>query len=68
VTGTIDIPSFTGCGVGEDLNPIFTASISGPHNASLLTQGPVCFILGGGICNAKTGLPSVPTPLHSVVG
>jgi hypothetical protein len=68
VTGTIDIPAFTSCGVGEDLNPLFTASISGPHNASLLTQGAVCFILGGGVCNAKTGLPPVPKPLHSVVG
>jgi hypothetical protein len=68
VTGTIDIPPFTSCGVGEDLNPLFTASISGSHNASLLTQGAVCFILGGGVCNAKTGLPPVPKPLHSVVG
>jgi hypothetical protein len=66
VTGTIDIPAFTSCGVGEDLNPLFTASISGSDNDSLLTQGPVCFILGGGTCSAKTGLPLVPKPLHSV--
>ena len=68
VTGTIDIPPFTSCGVGEDLNPLFTASISGSDNASLLTQGAVCFILGGGTCSAKTGLPLVPKPLHSVSG
>lgn len=68
VTGTIDIPPFTSCGVGEDLNPLFTASISGSQNASLLTQGAVCFILGGGTCSAKTGLPLVPKPLHSVSG
>ena len=68
VTGTIAIPPFTSCGVGEDLNPLFTASISGSDNASLLTQGPVCFILGGGTCSAKTGLPLVPKPLHSVSG
>jgi hypothetical protein len=66
LTGIIDIPSFTSCGVGEDLDPLFTASISGPSNASLLTQGPVCFILGGGTCEAKTGLPPVPKPLRSV--
>ncbi len=68
VTGTIDIPPFTGCGVAENLNPVFTASISGPHNVSLLTQGPVCFLLGGGTCNPRTGLPPVPKPLRSVVG
>jgi hypothetical protein len=72
VIGTIDIPPFTRCGVGEDLDPLFTASISGPYNPpynpSLLTQGPVCFILGGGTCSAKTGLPLVPKPLRSVVG
>jgi hypothetical protein len=69
LTGTIDIPSFTNCGVGEDLNPLFTASISGPHNDSLLTQGPVCFIRGGGTCNRHTGKPVPPKTLwHSVVG
>jgi len=69
VTGTIDIPPFTNCGVGEDLNPLFTASISGADNASLLTQGPVCFLLGGGTCNKKTGKPVPPKTLwRSVVG
>ena len=72
VTGTIDIPPFTSCGVGEDLDPLFTASISGPYNPpynpSLLTQGAVCFILGGGTCSPKTGLPLVPKLLRSVVG
>jgi hypothetical protein len=72
VTGTIDIPPFTKCGVGENLDPLFTASISGPYNppynASLLTQGAVCFVLGGGTCSAKTGLPLVPKLLRSVVG
>jgi hypothetical protein len=63
VTGTIDIPPFANCGVGEDLNPIFTASISGGHNASLLTQGAVCFLLGGGVCP-----PPKPKPIRSVVG
>jgi hypothetical protein len=72
VTGTIDVPPFTECGVGEDLNPLFTASISGPDNDSLLTQGSVCFLLpapdGSGTCSKKTGLPPVPKPVRSVVG
>ena len=69
VTGTIDIPPFTNCGIGEDLNPLFTASISGPDNVSLLTQGAVCFLDGGGTCNQKTGKPVPPKKLwRSVVG
>jgi hypothetical protein len=42
LTGTVTIPSFTGCGVGENLDPLFTAAISGSGNFSLLTQGKVC--------------------------
>jgi hypothetical protein len=72
VTGTIDIPPFTSCGVGEDLDPLFTASISGPYNppynASLLTQGAVCFVEGGGTCSPTTGLPLVPKLLRKVTG
>jgi hypothetical protein len=42
LTGTVTIPSFTGCGVGENLDSIFTASVSGPGNFVKFTQGPVC--------------------------
>jgi hypothetical protein len=42
LTGTATIPPFSGCGVGEDLDPIFTASISGPGNFMKLTQGVPC--------------------------
>ncbi|MGD9483278.1 DUF6801 domain-containing protein [Streptomyces sp. TRM70308] len=42
LTGEIDLPAFTGCGVGEDLDPLFTASVSGPGNHLRLNQGPVC--------------------------
>jgi hypothetical protein len=42
LTGTVAIPQFTGCGVGENLDPIFNGSISGPRNFTLLTQGVVC--------------------------
>jgi hypothetical protein len=40
--GTATIPPFSGCGVGEDLDPLFTASISGPGNFLKLTQGMPC--------------------------
>lgn len=60
LTGMITVPAFTGCGVSQNLNPIFNASISGPHNFVLLTQGAPCFIAGGGFgCP-----PKKPTPIH----
>jgi Family of unknown function (DUF6801) len=40
--GTITVPPFTGCGVGENLDPIFSASVSGPGNFVQLTQGSLC--------------------------
>ena len=40
--GFIDIPEFTGCGVGEDLDPLLTSSVSGKRNYVRLVQGPVC--------------------------
>jgi hypothetical protein len=64
VIGTVTIPQFTGCGVGENLDPLFNGSISGPRNFSLLTQGVVC----------QQGNPSIgcppkkPKPLRQVSG
>jgi len=64
LTGMVDIPRFSNCGVGENLDPIFNAAISGSRNFNLLTQGPVCFLVGGGgVCP-----PPKPKPLHSVTG
>ncbi|MFD9421716.1 MULTISPECIES: DUF6801 domain-containing protein [unclassified Streptomyces] len=44
--GTMDgntyIPAFEGCGVGEDLDPLLTASISGGGNYIKMTQAPLC--------------------------
>jgi hypothetical protein len=68
LAGLASVPKFKGCGVGENLDPIFNAAISGPRNFQLLTQGPVCFLAGGGVCNAKTGLPVKPVPLRVVFG
>jgi hypothetical protein len=42
LTGTYTVPSFTGCGVGENLDPLFDAAISGPGNYLKLIQGPSC--------------------------
>src|SRR5215475_12293583 len=67
LSGMVTIPKFSNCGVGENLDPIFNAAISGPMNFNLLTQGPVCFLLGGGVCG-KHG-PVIPDPiLHKVSG
>ncbi len=65
--GIVTIPPFHHCGVGEDLDPIFNAAISGPRNFNLLTQGKVCFVLGGGTCTKK-GLPVPPKLLRKVTG
>ncbi|WP_224756151.1 DUF6801 domain-containing protein [Streptomyces sp. col6] len=41
--GEVTIPPFTGCGTGgEDLNPLFTASISGPGNRVFMNQASTC--------------------------
>ncbi len=41
--GYVTIPAFTHCGTGgDDLDNIFTAGISGPHNYTRLIQGTLC--------------------------
>jgi hypothetical protein len=42
LTGTSAIPEFSGCGVGEDLDPLFNASVSGPGNYTRMIQGTLC--------------------------
>ncbi|MER7108226.1 DUF6801 domain-containing protein [Streptomyces sp. NPDC000229] len=42
LTGTATIPEFSGCGVTEDLDPLFTASLSGGGNHTRMTQGVLC--------------------------
>jgi uncharacterized protein DUF6801 len=69
ITGFVTVPPFTGCGVGENLDPIFNAAISGPQNFNLLTQGPVCFLTGDTSgCDPKSGEPLLPKPLRKVIG
>ncbi|MEU5884822.1 fibronectin type III domain-containing protein [Spirillospora sp. NPDC047279] len=40
--GTTAIPAFAGCGVGEDLDPLFTGAVSGSGNLIKIKQGPIC--------------------------
>ncbi|WP_371775100.1 DUF6801 domain-containing protein [Streptomyces sp. NBC_01438] len=42
LTGQVTLPPFSGCGVGEDLDDIFTASISGVPGYVKQVQGPPC--------------------------
>jgi hypothetical protein len=40
--GFTTVPRFTGCGVGENLDPLFDSTVSGPGNYVKLTQGALC--------------------------
>jgi hypothetical protein len=42
LTGMVTIPAFKGCGVAENLDPIFTASVSGPGNFVKVNQAVIC--------------------------
>lgn len=64
LTGVVNIPPFKGCSNGADnLDPIFTASVSGPGNESLLTQGAPCVPISSP--TTSIGCPPVkPKPKH----
>jgi hypothetical protein len=64
LTGSINIPSFTGCSNdGDNLDTIFTASVSGSGNETLLTQAFPCVPYESS--GAITGCPPVkPVPKH----
>lgn len=57
LTGTVTVPPFTGCGVGENLDSIFTASVSGSGNYVKVTQAPFCTPENGGGCPPKKPFP-----------
>lgn len=42
LTSTVTIPPFSGCGVGEDLDAVFTSAVSGPGNYVKQVQGAPC--------------------------
>ena len=66
LVGTATIPPFTGCGVGENVDSLFTASVSGAGNGVLLTQGAPCFEDGGYGCPPCTPIPHRGVNLHPV--
>lgn len=57
LTGVQEIPPFSGCGVTEDLDALFTASISGKGNYVKMMQAPLC------VDGVEANCPAVhPTP------
>lgn len=56
LTGTLDIPAFSGCrsGTGDDISPLLTSAVSGPGNPMTVRQSPImpkCFDpTSGGSC------------------
>ncbi len=54
--GEASLTPFTHCGVGENLDPLLTASVSGPKNFTKVTQGEICVPRTPG----KTCPPAVP--------
>ena len=63
LSGDVTLPPFAGCGVGETLDPLLNAAISGPGNFVQLTQGPTCArFLPTGQVNANCRIP--PGPGH----
>jgi len=61
LTGTTTIGAFAGCrgANGEDLNPLFTAPLSGPNNYVKMIQGNLCSPGTGG---ANGCPPEIPAP------
>ena len=59
--GRITIPRFAGCGVSENLDPLFTGSISGKGNFVKQTQGKLC---GPSQAAVYFCPPPVPKPLR----
>lgn len=59
IRGVVTIPPFSGCGVAEDLDPLFTGAISGPGNFVKMTQGAPCLQAGTSPCP-----PPAPEPLR----
>jgi hypothetical protein len=64
LTGYVTIPQFKGCGIGENLDPLLNASVSGPRNFVILTQGPLCErfppLPGNADCKISPGAPGYP--------
>jgi hypothetical protein len=64
LSGTITVPTFTGCGVGENLDPIFNSTVSGPGNFVQLTQGSLCVSWNISGIFPQACPAGVPKPVH----
>ncbi|MBO2463320.1 DUF6801 domain-containing protein [Actinomadura violacea] len=59
--GSFTIPKFTGCGTGEDLDPLFNGSVAGPGNLLRMGLSATC------IPDAELNCPpAVPDPPRTV--
>ncbi|MEU1486475.1 DUF6801 domain-containing protein [Streptomyces sp. NPDC005752] len=60
LTGSVTIPPFSGCGVDEDLDDLFTASLSGVTNYVKQVQGAPCIPVNGTNCTAAYEPTDIP--------
>ncbi|MFD0905930.1 DUF6801 domain-containing protein [Actinomadura sediminis] len=58
--GTFAIPPFAGCGAAEDLDPLFSGTVSGPENLLRVTLGATCIPFAEISCP-----PVLPEPSRS---
>ncbi|MEV4002368.1 DUF6801 domain-containing protein [Actinomadura sp. NPDC049753] len=60
--GSFRIPRFTGCGVGEDLGPLFDGTVSGPGNLLRVSLGATCIPDADISCPPVVPLPARTAP------
>ncbi|MFD6276237.1 DUF6801 domain-containing protein [Streptomyces sp. NPDC060209] len=60
LTGSATIPPFKGCGVDEDLDSLFTASLSGSPGFVKQVQGAPCVPSTGGACTPEYQPQDIP--------
>ncbi|MEV7399869.1 DUF6801 domain-containing protein [Streptomyces sp. NPDC091267] len=60
LTGSVTIPPFKGCGVGEDLDNLFTASLSGVPGFVKQTQGAPCIAASDTQCTPDKQPADIP--------
>ncbi|MGW0792145.1 DUF6801 domain-containing protein [Streptomyces sp. NPDC002911] len=60
LTGSVTIPPFEGCGVDEDLDSLFTASLSGSPGFVKQVQGAPCVPSTGSACTPEYQPQDIP--------
>ncbi|MEV3922546.1 DUF6801 domain-containing protein [Actinomadura coerulea] len=56
----LEVPAFSGCGVGEDISPILTATVSGSGNYANAASGRWCDVEAGSASNCVDGAGPLP--------